>query len=106
MTFGQSSEKLALQIEQLELALEELEGEAEVEDSRTTDRVPAERVSQVRALHDHLLRAARRIAPEAGSCTRPDCGGARRPLGDDRAEQLAAAPHQWRALPPARRKNP
>ena len=44
MTFGQSSEKLALQIEQLELALEELEGEAEVADSRTTDTARAERV--------------------------------------------------------------
>src|SRR3546814_6072445 len=37
MTFGQSSEKLALQIEQLELALEELEGEAEVADSRSEE---------------------------------------------------------------------
>src|SRR3546814_6845666 len=59
MTFGQSSEKLALQIEQLELALEELEGEAEVADSRTADRAPAERVSPVRALPDHLPRAER-----------------------------------------------
>ena len=38
MTFGQSSEKLALQIEQLELALEELEGEAEVANARKPDR--------------------------------------------------------------------
>ena len=68
MTFGQSSEKLALQIEQLELALEELEGEAEVADSRTSERAPAERVSPVRALPDHLPRAERRIEPEAGSC--------------------------------------
>ena len=59
MTFGQSSEKLALQIEQLELALEELEGEAEVADSRTTERAPAERPSPVRALPDHLPRAER-----------------------------------------------
>lgn len=36
MTFGASSEKLALQIEQLELALEELEGEAELADSRAS----------------------------------------------------------------------
>src|SRR3546814_14444297 len=98
MTFCQSSEKLALQIEQLELALEELEGEAEVADSRTTDRVPAERVSPVRALPDHLLRAERRIEPEAGSCTCPDCGGALRPLGDDRDEQLDVAPLQWRVI--------
>src|SRR3546814_8991129 len=49
------------------LALEELEGEAEVADSRTADRAPAERVSPVRALPDHLPRAERRIEPEAGS---------------------------------------
>ncbi|MDX3810651.1 MAG: IS66 family transposase, partial [Bosea sp. (in: a-proteobacteria)] len=84
-------EKLALQIEQLELALEELEGEAEVADSRTADRAPAERVSPVRALPDHLPRAERRIEPEAGSCTCPDCGGALRPLGDDSDEQLDIA---------------
>ena len=34
MSFGQSSERLASQIEQLELTLEELEGEAEVADAR------------------------------------------------------------------------
>src|SRR3546814_16424346 len=95
MTFGQSSEKLALQIEQLELALEELEGEAEVADSRTADRAPAERVSPVRALPDHLPRAERRIEPEAGSCTCPDCGGALRPPGADSDQQLDIAPAQW-----------
>lgn len=48
MTFGQSSEKLALQIEQLELALEELEGEAEVADIYLHDRrgMPVERLAQ------------------------------------------------------------
>src|SRR3546814_20283610 len=102
MTFGQSSEKLALQIEQLELALEELEGEAEVADSRTADRAPAERVSPVRALPDHLPRAERRIEPEAGSCTCPDCGGALRPLGYASDEQLELAPVQWRAIRPIR----
>src|SRR3546814_20095714 len=96
MTFGQSSEKLALQIEQLELALEELEGEAEVADSRTTERAPAERPPPVRALPDHLPRAERRIETEAGSCTCPDCGGALRPLGDDSDEELDNAPVQWR----------
>ena len=104
MTFGQSSEKLALQIEQLELALEELEGEAEVADSRTTERAPAERPSPVRALPDHLPRAERRIEPEAGSCTCPDCGGALRPLGDDSDEQLDIAPVQWRVIRTVRPK--
>ncbi len=43
MTFGQSSEKLSLQIEQLELTLEDLEGEAAISDSRTVEPHPAER---------------------------------------------------------------
>lgn len=103
MTFGQSSEKLALQIEQLELALEELEGEAEVADSRTTDTARAERVP-VRALPDHLPRAERRIEPEAGSCTCPACGGALRPLGQDSDEQLDVAPLQWRVIRTVRPK--
>src|SRR3546814_19265400 len=98
MTFGQSSEKLALQIEQLELALEELEGEAEVADNRTTQRVSAQPVSPVRALPDHLPRAERRIEPEAGPCTCPECGGALRPLGDDSEEQPDVAPVQGRVL--------
>src|SRR3546814_19611626 len=102
MTFGQSSEKLALQIEQLELALEELEGEAEVADSRTADRAPAQRPSPVRALPDHLPRAERRIEPEAGNCTCPDCGGALRPLGDASDEQLDVPQVQWRRIRPVR----
>src|SRR3546814_17558051 len=102
MTFGQSSEKLALQIEQLELALEELEGEAEVADSRTADRAPAQRPSPVRALPDHLPRAERRIEPEAGNCPCPDCGGPLRPLGHDHAAQLDVPPVAVRLLRPAR----
>lgn len=38
MTFDQSSEKLSRQIEQLELTLEELEGEEEVADAPTRRR--------------------------------------------------------------------
>src|SRR3546814_16034696 len=102
MTFGQSAEKLALQIEQLELALEELEGEAEVADSRTADRAPAERVSPVRALPDPLPRAERRIEPEAGRFTCPACGGALRPLGADIYHHPEISPVKWRVLPPLR----
>src|SRR3546814_2356989 len=80
MTFGQASEKLSLQIVQLDLALAELGGEADVADSRTADRAPAQRPSPLRALPDHLPRTERRIEPEAGNCTCPDCGGALRPL--------------------------
>jgi len=51
MSFGQSSEKLASQIEQLELTLEELEGEAEVADARKAAKtVASERPAPLRAL--------------------------------------------------------
>lgn len=93
MTFGQSSEKLSRQIEQLELTLEELEGEAEVADARKADATaPVDRSSPVRALPDHLPRIEQRIEPDAGSCACPACGGALRPLGQDQDEMLDVAP--------------
>lgn len=99
MTFGHSSEKLSRQIEQLELTLEELEGEAEVADARKADAVvPAERPSPVRALPEHLPRIERRIEPGAGSCACPACGGALRPLSEDSHEMLDVAPVQWRVI--------
>ena len=95
LTFGQSSEKLSLQIEQLELTLEELEGEAELTDIRKVQADQKERPAPVRALPAHLPRAERRIEPEAGTCTCPSCGGALRPLGQDSDEMLDVAPVQW-----------
>ena len=98
MTFGQSSEKLSLQIEQLELALEELEGEAEVAAVSATVADRAERAAPVRSLPGHLPRIERRIEPETGACTCPDCGGALRPLGQASDEMLDVAPVQWRVI--------
>mgnify|MGYP002651743464 CR=1 FL=1 len=99
MTFGQSSEKLSRQIEQLELTLEELEGEAEVADARKADATaPVDRSSPVRALPDHLPRIEQRIEPAAGSCACPACGGALHPLSEDSHEMLDVAPVQWRVI--------
>lgn len=56
MQFDKSSEKLDAQIAQLELALEELEGEAIVADTRRADPAQADRPSSVRALRAHLPR--------------------------------------------------
>ena len=56
MQFGKSSEKLDTQIAQLELALEELEGEAIVAAARRADLAEADRPSPVRALPAHLPR--------------------------------------------------
>ena len=105
MTFGQSSEKLSLQIEQLELTLEELEGEAAVSDARTIEPITkVERPSPVRALPDHLPRAERRIEPDAGTCNCPQCGGDLRPLGEDSDEMLDVLPVQWRVIRTVRPK--
>ena len=104
MTFGQSSEKLALQIEQLVLALKELEGEAEVAGARKPDWDCSERASPARALPAHLPRDERRIEPDAGNCTCPDCGGVLRSLAEDSDEMLDVAPLQWRVIRTVRPK--
>jgi transposase len=99
MTFGQSSEKLTRQIEQLELALEELEGEAAVADVVTTPSATVnDRPAPIRQLPDHLPRIERRIEPETGTCSCPDCGGALRPLAQASDEMLDVAPVQWRVI--------
>ena len=105
MSFGQSSEKLSLQIEQLELTLEELEGEAEVADARKpTEPAQPDRTSPVRSLPPHLPRDERRIEPEAGNCICPDCGGVLRSLAEDSDEMLDVAPVQWRVIRTVRPK--
>ena len=98
MQFGKSSERLDTQIAQLELALEELEGEAIVAAARRADPAAVDRPSPVRALPAHLPREEQRIEPEQGDCTCPDCGGTLRPLGQDSDEMLDAVPVQWRVI--------
>ena len=98
MQFGKSSEKLDREIAQLELALEELEAEAVIAQAHRVDPTKADRPTPVRALPAHLPREERRIEPEQGSCTCPDCGGALRPLGQDSDEMLDAVPVHWRVV--------
>ena len=97
MQFGASSEKLSQEIEQLELALEELEAAAPVAQTGT---VPPkiERPSPVRALPEHLPREDVVAQPLSGTCACPDCGGTLRKLGEDSAEQLDVGPIQWRVV--------
>lgn len=104
MTFGPSSEKLTLQIEQLELALEELEGQAELADAYPPAAEQRERPTPIRSLPPHLPREERRIEPAAGSCTCPDCGGTLRPLSEDSDEMLDVLPVQWRVVRTVRPK--
>ncbi|WP_420801819.1 IS66 family transposase zinc-finger binding domain-containing protein [Sphingobium bisphenolivorans] len=98
MQFGKSSEKLDTQIAQLELALEELEGEAIVVAARRAGPADDARLAPVRALPAHLPREEQRIEPGQGTCTCPDCGGILRPLGQDSDEMFDALPAQWRVV--------
>jgi len=99
MTFGTSSEKLAQEITQLELALEEYEAEAATVDERTVDAAPRpERPSPIRALPEHLPREDVVHEPATGNCACPSCGGELRRLGLDADEQLDVAPVSWRVV--------
>ena len=98
LTFGRSSEKLSRQIEQLELALEEMEEEAEAVPVLVSTPASRERPSLRRTLPDHLPRIEQQIEPTTANCTCPACGGALRPLGSDSDEMLDIVPVQWRVV--------
>lgn len=99
MTFGTSSEKLAREIEQLELALEEYETEAASADARTPDvAIKPERPSPIRSLPPHLPRDEVIYEPATGTCACPSCGGALRRLGADADEMLDVVPVSWRVV--------
>ena len=91
MLFGQKSEKLVRQIEQLELELEELhikQGDHPVLPEPVT---PPTRTAPVRKpLPEHLPRDIREHLPQACCC--PDCGGAWQRIGEDVSEVLDYVP--------------
>ena len=98
MQFGRKSEKLARQIEQLELRLEELQsnaGEKELQPSEPAS-VPASWGASAaakptrRAWPDHLPRQTRRHDPKETVC--PQCQGELRKLGEDVSEMLEYVP--------------
>jgi len=93
MQFGRKSEKLARQIEQLELRLEDLQAKpAESKSAATTPPLlissPAKPAR--RPLPDHLPRQTQRHEPKESAC--PDCGGELRKLGEDVSEMLEYVP--------------
>jgi transposase len=98
MQFGASSEKLGREIEQLELALEELETERDTAVVDVTAASVAARPVPVRSLPGHLPREEVVHEPASGACTCPDCGGALRPLGIDAHEMLDIVPVRWRVV--------
>jgi transposase len=99
MQFGRKSEKLARQIEQLELRLEDLQAKpvesAGLAESQSAPpalplliRTPVKPAR--RPLPDHLPRQTQRHEPKESAC--PDCGGALSKLGEDVSEMLEYVP--------------
>jgi transposase len=108
--FGQSSERGARIIAQLELQLSELEEtEAEAEVAAEIAASAADRPSRV----EGTRRPARRPLPEhlprerilyAAPCTCPRCGGPVRKLGEDVTETLECVPRRWKVVEHVREK--
>ena len=105
--FGRSSEKLAHEAEQLELALEALESDQAERLAAASPAVAAivETASEAqkparRPLPQHLPREdLRHPAP----CTCPSCGGALRKIGDEMTETLDYVPGRFKSLPSRKR---
>ena len=98
MQFGRSSEKLAAEIEQLELLIEELETPtpAQVKAGWVSPPVSdADPIKAPRTLPEHLPREA--VVHEV-SCTCTTCGGALRRIGEDVSEMLEFVPEQWKVI--------
>ncbi|WP_413207754.1 IS66 family transposase [Rhodospirillum sp. A1_3_36] len=105
MAFGRSSEKITRDIEQLELALEDLEAEAadaspEEEAGSTApetdgETVPAKTRRPRRVLPEDLPREEIRHEPD-GTCAQ--CGGAMRQVSEDVTEILDYVPGHFRVI--------
>lgn len=96
MQFGQSSERIAREIEQLELELDEIHEE---EGKRAAER-PAAVQALVekpyrKPLPEHLPREVEVHEP---SCTCPNCGGVMRKLGEDVTEVLEYVPASFKVI--------
>jgi transposase len=108
MHFGQRSEKMKADIEQLELRLEDLEA-----NQAAAEPLPAQlailavsakaaRKPARRPLPAELPREIETIAPKQESC--PDCGGTLRPLGEDVSEVLEYVPARFKVIRTVRPK--
>jgi len=108
MQFGRRSEKVAWQIEQLELRLDELQA------SRAEQRPPSPAEPSVaaeaprstkparRPLPAHLPRETRKIPPKHAAC--PNCGGELKHLGEDVSEMLEYIPASFKVIRQVREK--
>lgn len=96
LQFGQSSEKLTREIEQLELELDELHEDEAAQATERPAAVQALLEKQARRpLPEHLLREE---AVHEPSCTCPNCGGQMRKLGEDVTEVLEYVPASFKVI--------
>jgi transposase len=97
--FGTKSEKIVLQLEQLEFGLEE-EETTQAEMESVLDRVSPAKEPKARPerkpLPEHLHREVVKHVPERDCC--PDCGGQLRHFGDDVSEQLEYIPDSFKVI--------
>ena len=102
MLFGTKSEKLAGELEQLELQLEELETSeaaqevAEENNPHTQAAARTARRPRRKPLPEDLPREVVMHLPEHDCC--PDCGGALRQFGEDVSEQLERIPATFKVI--------
>jgi transposase len=98
MLFGRKSEKIRLQIEQLELQLEETEAEQSASEEKTAPaRVPRNRKKPARKpLPEHLQRETFEHKPPSDCC--PECKGVLRLFGEDVAEILEYIPANFKVI--------
>src|SRR5690606_16267411 len=94
MQFGRSSEKLTVEIGQLELLLEELESEGAITELASVSSPPRQRPAR-RPLPAHLPRESVVHTP---ACTCPDCGGTLRPIGESVSEMLEYVPARFKVI--------
>jgi transposase len=108
MHFGQRSEKMNADIEQLELRLEDLETNQAAVDPLPTQLAviavneKAAKKPARRPLPAELPREIETIAPKQEAC--PDCGGTLRPLGEDVSEVLEYVPARFKVIRTVRPK--
>jgi transposase len=101
MQFGRRSEKVARQIEQLELRLEDLEAKRAAASAVPSEAAAPSNASDTEKparcpLPDHLPRQVERHEPHETVC--PDCGGTLGRLGEDVSEILEYLPARFQVV--------
>lgn len=101
--FGRSSERVAAETDQIELALEDLEADAPVpppppgdDGAEGGERRLERRKPARRPLPEHLPRET--VEHGADTCACPACGGSLRRLGEDATEVLDYVPGRFRVI--------